>query len=1075
MKTYQNPNLLHLQALFIDNSDSHARQGAHVRVAHHPLLELPVAPFVLERADIDEKLLPKLQLRNEALFIDQNGRRRLPPFSMARGDVITIKLPTGRDILPLWAQIVMDPSSRVMPTAIAYLRSTGQEDVLLGARHDIPLAFTGTGIVRMVLRGVGTVVGVQWLNAGEIPSWVQFQTVDVLNLPHPGGRRYAVLPAWKDLCVMRRDRQAPRRRPLQDTTGAPPRFSAPGFNSGLEEQRVGAFFDEIDPLLDRLINDIPAQLDQFDEREMTRPNGDNISQDDSAVMTIRTLGLFLQAQADPGMASFCGYKTLDRDHLDRQSHALSIYRLTAFFRNPARHTLDNADEAGELFGDHIRAAREQAGLLAPDDAEKQWRKLADRWLAAHGMKAMFDLERRNCLALQAMAIADHRVVLDPPPKPRLDPPEHIHWLPSDDSDAPRRVTETYVRGLISGAAMAATRRQPIDPARWTPLNNAIPPSGWRALILPNIPGSGPFARGYGNDLPDAFLSDAETGPDVFRMFVAQSDRFGRYSDWGAVQGDAGPRPKPPRPVLQGSYRQPDISTGLHRGKVTLTVPLPEAETLAPGAFELTHASLTATHNGAAFAIPSTLNPMSVSDAISIHPDAPVPPEDDRRGLRISFDGPALAATSTSEMTFTARWHDSAGQVSEPSEVLKLRLTDPYPPAQMPIPDTLMYSARPDATGKAWVERRWPDAGSHVRYAVYYADENRLRAYLRDPDGRAVEAATLLATLEATDDPAARATALRARQDLFPDYLFERLKDVMLETDASGQTGFRHALSGSLRVLSAYKIVAEAAATSARPDLGSVDTVFYAVPNSDPPAQPVVTARQVEPMSEEPELVVELTVTLRPGVTLGQTVRLRRTRSGEADAMRNPIIGTATLGDVDAGTGLQTAVLRDTGPALIAPSARLAPFTKYAWIAEAQGAPEPGSTATSDGAVAGLWSKPSVPATLDVIPGDPPVAPELVRRDGVPVANGGIRGLTMEFSYPLNLVPTSLGPWIVVVDRRLPGQTATRIMERAADAGATIVVPGDPDNPNFVVPAGTFFRLRLRDPIGRQGEVVDLIV
>ena len=88
---------------------------------------------------------------------------------------------------------------------------------------------------------------------------------------------------------------------------------------------------------------------------------------------------------------------------------------------------------------------------------------------------------------------------------------------------------------------------------------------------------------------------------------------------------------------------------------------------------------------------------------------------------------------------------------------------------------------------------------------------------------------------------------------------------------------------------------------------------------------------------------------------------------------------------------------------------------------------------------------------------------------------GVRGLNLDFSYPLDLVPTSLGPWTIVVDRRLPGGTATRLEERAAGAGTRIVVPGDPDDPNFEVPTGTLFRLRLRDPIGRQSDSVDLTV
>mgnify|MGYP001627776972 CR=1 FL=1 len=1077
MDTYNNSGLLHLSALFIDGSDSHARAGAHLKIAQHPLLGLPVTPFVIERADVTDKDMARLNFRDAALFRDQNGVVRVPPFSIAQGEEITINLPTSPNIQAIWAEIIMDPAGDNEPRARAYLRSVAGEDAYLGQRSGMPLAFTGAGIVRLVLRGVGTVVGLRWLNAADKQK-LDYRVVDVLNLPHAGGPRYAALTNWGNLCDHRRDTQTPKRRPMQDTNGAPARAAAPVHNTSEEKERIEAFFSELSAPLNDLITAAPPQLDQVMLRELLDADGNNISEDGSGEIRIRSLGLFLQAQAEPGMASYCGYKTLDRDKLDSSNHRLSLYRLTAVFQNPANGVLEQARERGEVFADLIEAARQGSELLPPQQLAELWNNLAGSFLIKRKITAKFELERRNCMALGGVAVADHRAVLQPMARPALDKPEHQHWLPTDEED-PRRVVETGVRDLVAGSAIAATRRQPVSSAQYFPQNSEVVDGGgkvWRALILPNIPQAGGFATPVPPaGLPDAFISDSYVGPDEFRLYAAQMDRFGRYSDWVNVQGDKGPRPKPPRPVVQGNYRQPDVASGSHRGRVTATVPMPDAATLAPGSYPLSHARLTVTVDGAAFGAPVDL---PVTTLVSIYvdgntpPQPPATPEDDRWAVQTQFDGPVLAALASKKMEITAVWIDTEGQVSTLSEPLRLTMTDPYPPAQLSPIDTLLYAARPDATGKSWVERSLPKPASGTAYAVYYTDENRLRDHLNNLGTPA--ALSVVATLESETDPVQRAVALEANEALFPGFLFERLKGVTQEIDSAGNMEFRHALSGSLKLLSGYKVVTEATATAARPDLETVQTVFYGVPNSEPPSQPVITARQVAGTGGEPDLVVELTITHRPGVTEARSARLRRTRSGVVDPIRNPVIGTAIFGPVDPDTGLQTATYRDTGSALIAPAARLSPFIKYAWLAEAQGAPEPGSTTPSGDPMGARWSKPSAPVTLDVVPDTAPAAPLFNARSGSTVA-GGIQGLEMTFDAAGDLVPTSLGPWVVAVDRRLPDQAMTRITERAAGAGTSFTIAGDPDDATFITPTGTLFRLRLIDPLGRQSPPVDHVI
>ena len=1058
------PGLMNLQAQFIAPGDSHAKFGTHLRIGHHPLMGLPTLPFVIDRLDLPERgLKAQPVMREDAVFLNAAGQVLTPPFQLQPGEEITIRLPTGANILPLWAEILVDPGE-LAPRAQAWLRSVGHEDALLGSRSAPPYAFAGTGLVRLGIasEGGGWVSGIRWFNAQDLLSQHDWQSIEVVNLPHPGGMRYAALQGWEALCAARRDRQAPLRRPLQDTDGAPAPMVAPAFSMSEERQRVGSFMQELAPILDDLITQPLPQTAQVINRVMTKDDGSPVSEDGTGTLKLQSLPLFLQAQLDPGVASYCGYKTLDQGAGKTPAHRFSFYRLWGVFPIPDRPMLMALDRSGSAFPTLVNGFLSANETMPRDAVERDWSHRVGALLEKLGISHSVKLPSGGYLGFTALAVADHAAPLDPVPAPLLTIPRHRHWLPAS-LDAPRRVTETGVNGLVGAAGLAATRRQPPSGPDYVAQNTELDrgTGRWRALIVPSLPISDAVLP---SDMPaqphQGFLSDPATGPGPFRLYAAQMDPNGRFSPWASRLGAASPRPGPPRPTLQAAYTQPAISTGSHVGQITATIPLPGPETLAPGGFPLSHAVLTARLDGAHFLTLET----SVTAATQINAEPvpqPVPsgyqPPTPQDGLRIRFEGPELVPLETRKMELTAIWVDAQSQMSEPSEPARLTLHDPYPPVPMPQPDILDYAARPDATGHAWVERRWSPAGGQVHYAVYYADENRLREYLRSASG--ADAAALLAQLEGEADLAARAGLLRAAQALFPDYLFERLLDAVQPVPGSSDLEFRHALSGALRVLSAYKIVPESAATTARPDLTEVDTIFYAVPNSDPPAQPVIRAAQVDPAPGEPDLVVELTVTLNPDPRPGQQVRLRRTRSGQPDALMNPIIGTAAFTASDGGA--QVAVFRDTGAALIAPQAQLQPFISYAYLAEAQGPPEPGSAASAGGEVPGLWSTPSAAVTCSPVPSEAPSAPTLSDVSGTALA-GGTEGLTLTFTTPVNLVPTSEGPWIIRAEECPPDGPARALMDGPAQAGTSFIITAFGD----VTPEGTVIKVRVIDPLGR---------
>ncbi|ASJ73309.1 hypothetical protein [Granulosicoccus antarcticus] len=1069
MTEFANPGLLNLQALYVDKSDSHAREGVHVRVAHHPLLGLPAAPFVLERADVRDRDFKQLNHRTDAVWRSKAGNILQPPFSMSQGDEVVVTLPSVPTVTALWAEIIADPGSpltfRTAMQVKAFVRSANDGLSALGSRSEPPFAFSAPGLVSFVIRGNGTVVGIRWIDA-ERPQKLGWRVIDVLNLPHPGGSRYVSLSNWEQLCASRLQSQTPQRRPMQDLSSALPRFSAPGHNSAQEFKRVQTLFDGLNKPLDELITGPVPQHEHVTRHTLTNATGGTVLPDGTAEARVPTLGLVLQGQVDPGSGSWMGYKTLDQDNTGDSEYRLSLYRLTAYFPNPTDQIMI---EGGVLTTLLISAARATHGLSSHTELFNHFTNLVKGWLGERGIEATSALSPFSGFDMGALAVADYLAPLDPLTPPSLDVPRHVNWLPARIG-TPIRVTETGVNDVPVAGALTLQMRQPPASGMWRALNKDknIGQGIWRTLILPSPPSENPSAPAPIVTTPaQALITDNRTGPDDFTLHAANMDRFGRYSDFDVATGKAGPRPKPPRPVLLGSYRQPDISTNLSFGRITATVPLPEEAALAPGAFSLLRAQLTVRVDGAAFG-PVQLLP--VAGAISIHPNTNIPGQnvpagEDQRGVRITFDGPAISRTQTRKLEIIAVWVDTAAQISTPSEPLRLSMVDPYPPTQIPIPDVLDYAARPDATGTAWVERDIPGSTAQ-RYAIYYADENRLRDHLRNSADSADTA--LLATLVAEPDPAVRAGALRTAQERFPASLFERLEEAI---ETSPTLRFRHGLPGTLRILSAYKIAVESAANAAGPDLTTLDTVFYGVPNSDPPARPSITVRLVPATSGESELVAEVTVTLRPGMSEGSVARIRRTRSGVVDPIRNPIIATISMQAVDPATGLQTAIFRDVGTALVAPAARLAAFVNYAWLAEVQGAPEPGSMAAASGTVPGLWGPPSAPTTLTIVPRNGPVAPTLLGGSSTP-AIGGRRNIRINFSYPIDLTPGSSGPWLIRIERALPDQGLTLISEESASAGTLFVVESAAGE---VLPSGTRYRLRLIDPVGRESPAIEHII
>lgn len=1106
------PNLMNLAALPGLPNEPHVREGNHLRVQHHPLLGLPVAPFIVQRATF-ERLPDQFALRRDVIFRDKAGNPLSLPITVRRGDEVRATIVQGsatscvfvgmltrpldeatpasppvrppfrsgrfvdverrRPILPSAAfdrvhaaglrEMVAGRAAAIAQPAESktlHMRALGASlaygPTLLGERRGPPYTVAAAGIAEVVITGHGIIADLFWLAASDLDRF-KFETIDILNLPHKAGRRYLSIndPAGRAERGVRR--QAPKRRPLQETSGATAPGAAPMFSESDESDRVHALADPLDRDLDTLIDGPGAPLDASETVPVTDMAGAPLAtgQGEKSEVQIGHLSRVLQATLDPGVAAWLGYKGLD----DRGfPDGLAIYRVYGFFRHPLGAGAD-PEQLKLVTLNAVPAGDRQ--LTAPV-VRRTWTGLSQNFLQQEDERLVGELEAASdYMVMGAIAIVDRRAPPEPPAPPELLAPEHVSWLPAVPPAAVREV-DCPIRGMLVGGTLAGEREQPV-PGGFAGLNRKLASPPWHALLTLGLSTTNDGKPLIFADGRQGSVGDRSVGPDAARYHFAQQDRFGRWSGFVARDAAAGPRPKPPRPVVQGSYRQPSppAAAGVTGGTFTLRVPLPEAASLAPGSHPLSHVRLSFRHSDATVTgAPEVAMPdidAAVASAIVVEASPPAG-QQPQRAVQVTVIGPVLAATAQRRMVITARWVDTSGQVSELSEPLRLLMTDPRPPAQLSIPDTLLYSSRPDATGLAWVERAWAvPASDRSLYAAFYTDEVRLLAWL-EGEGRGDEAAAIAGTA----DRAARAGMLRAIQADFPDYLFERLPGAIAAPSAT-QRRLRHAVSGSSRVLNAYKIAVEAPDSGARPDLAGLDMVFYGVPNSDPPPRPAVSVKLVAPEGGEPDLVAEVTVVLEPGVTRGVTARLFRTRGERADPMFAPVVADIAFSTPDPVTGRQTAVFRDVGSAQIAPAARLHAFSRYQWFAQAQGASESGS------AVPGMWSQASDPVSLPVAPATPPISPVFDGFSGTPVP-GGTQDLTLSISHPLGLGPTQLGPWRFEVLKAPPGE-AWALLSDGVVSGATLVVPDvDPDG---ITPAATAFKVRLFDPLGRPTPALTL--
>lgn len=1025
--------------------DPHLTPGVHLRLIPSQRLGLPVMPFFVYRLNLGPE--GKLGFpRTDITWVDSRGRTLTPPFDVTPDNPVTGWLPPPSSGICCWIQVEAKPAGGIGPVFPVPrpprpplpprpspnparppfpTRRRLQVDAVLGtprgpavvasATHP-PYQLGASYIQRVLVTGRGRVRGAKWIDARRLDR--QREPWRILALPLPGGARYAGIPNAEEEAKLRIERGAPLRFGLHDAPTAPAPADAPPATPADELNRVLTLIPEVTACLKRLIDDLsdsPWRLVQA--ANVLDQRGANVGR-----AQINCLGTVLHAALDPGGGRWLGFLEVDRDPpVNEQGHVV-CYAIQGIWQLDREHLLELIPS---LPGTSL--------VKKPSDLIKRVPKLP--WL-----EDIPDRLEGSFLDLWTVACA---TIGNPPARPqppKLGEPENGPWMPITPPDAEREIV-IPASGMPPGAVVALARKQ-----NSTVVGLNLRSDAGRALpLVPAVPdeatstGTGEFA-------------DRKAPPEAVAYRAAQADWFGRWSGWTERGASAGVRPRPPRPTLNAFYVQPDVGDpmplGPLSGTIQVRVPVPAPDALPPGARLL--ASLELIVDGA---VTSVVLPTPAS-----------PPEE----LVTSVAGPAIERAGQRTVAILARWVDSAGVRSPDSEPVSLALFDPRPPEPVTVPNTLQYASRPDVAGNSRVELSWMTSPAQKRFRVFYADETRLVSRLekmvaRDEPGKA-RAQSILSAVAATTNAPDRAAVFVTNVDFFTRDMFEQLTGQPIASPGgSAPVRFEHAVSGSLRVLSFYRVVSVSEANVEGPFVTSPMTPV-GVPNTGPPPQPFLNVEPLIDLAAPVPYRVRLTVRVPRGLVPAIEYRLRRSTAATRDVLQMPVVGTGSV-PLPATDAPQEVEIIDEGGSEFDPGGTLKPWTTYHWRVEVRGGPEPGGGPT------GQWSLPSAPASTMLLPPAPPAPATDVAAARIGDA------VEIRWEHPDALLGGTLGGYHLDLYRQLPGEAERFLTSISADASPA-AGGRDPDRTGqfrFLdepepgadpVPPGTSYRVVVMDPIGR---------
>ena len=1027
-----------------DPADPHLAAAGHVRMFANPRLGLPVGPIVVSRSIISEALLKRLG-RRDIVWIDSRGVTLTAPFNVRPDNPVTGYLPSppgsrciwitvdatpervlNPNVGPLNGLLVTDrPVNGPTPNAIATvpfdrptlanpilslpIRRTGIDVAQLELtplgpsvvqhRSTAPYELAASQIEQIRVSGNGVVRGVTWLDAVRLRQEGP-KRWKLWTLPHADAARYVSLPSAMADAKDRVANGAPLREQLYDAPAStPPTAPAIGNPSNQEVNRVTKRYQgELEKALHRLLTDLSQPAASLSEPVS--------SIDETTGTPVGTINLNLMnvvgvAAVDPGMSRWLGFADSDPEVRTFPKGTLVLYWIDGWWDDASL----NRDT---LLGRLLARSMPQAFGDVTD-----FRRLFDRPPPDR---------MGRLLSLGTVAPLIVGVPPDRPARPSLGALRSGAWNTTLIPPAGARQVTVPLSGLVAANQLAFARLDSSGPAA---LNEAGPDGGKLPISAAVLPDA--TAPGQGE------VYDRLGPPSPTRYRIAQADWFGRWSDWSEGLVAAAARPRPPRPVPELFYAQPALPNPMHSlplsGTIRIRVGVPQPTQLPPGSLLIN--ALEMTLNGG----PPELIPVTAGATL----------------LDFTRTGPALARCGTGTITLICRWRNTGAQFSDPSPEIARNISDPRPPPAVILPDTLAYGSRPDVTGKSRIQLTWTGSPGQSRYRIYYSDETTLLTSL-EKEGSATVA--IRNAIAAAADAAARAAIFVANKARFEKSKFEAVSP-----DNFSGTAFEHRVSGSLRVLVFYRVVPISAANVEGP-FGESTMVPFGIPNSGPPATPLVT---VKPVFESGVAQAAIHIRVPRGPVVASEYRLRRSAVESRVVERMPVAITGTVPPLapDAGPEAMQEVVsfRDTGGSELKSPDPLKPWTAYSWAVEVRGAAEAGSS------VAGEWSPPSAPVTTAIIPPVPPAAPTDGQWDG---AN--------EISFARNepLTGGSMGAYSIDLYVEPPGEALTFLTTMSADAPASA---GGRVRFNLAGPpvSGTLYRAMVMDPAGRTSPPSDAVV
>ncbi|WP_140635950.1 hypothetical protein [Methylibium rhizosphaerae] len=1071
--------------------DTHLPAGVHVRALPSPQLGIPATPLAVYRSVLTPDHVKRLALSGGVIWVDSQGQHLTEPFQVTpdnpvygyfpRPDVIWAELNAVPAILPntpsplipiheitptagrLTPRLTV-PVSRMVATAAAStaatttpalstataspsatvtsatiatpvnpggiasaaagkpaplrfeaLTSTAQGPAAFQSRSKAPYVLAAWTIPMVRVVGQGTVNGIRWLAFERAKEFQRDELWEVWSLPiDTPTPRYVPTANARMEAKDRVNRAAVLKQPMYVAYGATGPAAAPSATGADALARVGQVDGELQRWLDILLNDMSAPTWELqDTHGITGQAKSNVS--------IPIEPFMLAGAVDPDVGHHLAFGDVD-SKVPAADGSLVLYRVRGLWRwTPQRWNIFQ------------RPAFSAAVRAKPEDAVQFFPELKQ-----------FDIvptEEGPFVDLHTMAVAMRGTPPDVPGSVNWITTEDRGWLAAPPPPNVRRALRLLANGFVPHAvsALAAADGNGLRTLHPFPKVGRITigkplPSGTPLPVIVSRPVD---ATGPG----EGRFEDRDAPAGAVDYQLAQGDWFGRWSGWTHRTAPAKARTVPMKPTIE-LYPQPPtvpspVPNGLLHGTIEVRIPIPRTPDLPAGGSALMRLDLDETFAGLATTTTSYTLGSLAGATLELHP---APAHDI---LVIHRNGPDLPRCGSKKVTYTARWIDVLNLVSPNADPASRTIMDPRPPEAPPVITELRYTARPDVQGHARVDL---DFGSTVgtRYRVFASNETILLKALQN-DGHVAARNDILSAAPG----APRAMKFKQYKALFGWDHFENLTKQPIEATSS-TTRFVHRVSGSLDVLTIYRVLGEGP-TGVLSEITESELVPFAVPNLGAPARPqiAVVNAGLDPTTSG----VKLRVKVPRAKAAPKAWRLRRASVPVSDPLRMDLVAHGSVSS--------PIVERDGTSFDITVSEPLKAWRHYRFAVEVQADDPPGAP-TVGVVLPGEWSEASATAQLAVIPPDEPAA-----ATSVSVANVA-EGLKVTMHHPaaISLISTALGDHRFETWRVEPGKRPT-LRELLFIRGAGDV--WEAVDPGVVAPPGTYVTVSVIDPIGRRSE------